>query len=121
MTQTESLAASVAYCGLVCGACPAVGQCPGCRAGGGDVGCEVRACAQERQLVGCWECADFPCTRGGMGSADWRGLNIAGIQSVRAHGTEAMSARVAERSGHPAEWASYKGLSAEEIIRQWWE
>ena len=35
--------------------------CPGCRAGGGYPGCQVRLCAREREVALCSECADFPC------------------------------------------------------------
>lgn len=35
--------------------------CPGCRAGGGDPGCKIRICAQERGLDLCSRCTDFPC------------------------------------------------------------
>ena len=37
--------------------------CPGCRAGGGNPGCAIRACAQERGVTVCPLCADFPCQR----------------------------------------------------------
>jgi len=37
--------------------------CPGCRGGGGNPGCAVRACASERGIVTCPLCADFPCAR----------------------------------------------------------
>ena len=37
--------------------------CPGCRAGGGYPGCAIRACAQERGMPACPQCADFPCQR----------------------------------------------------------
>lgn len=30
-----------------------------CRAGGGSPDCQVRKCAQEKGLTGCWECAGF--------------------------------------------------------------
>ena len=35
--------------------------CPGCRAGGGYPGCQIRVCAKERGLELCSQCADFPC------------------------------------------------------------
>lgn len=121
MAETGALAASVAYCGLVCDVCPGLGACPGCHAGGGDVDCAVRNCAQERKLAGCWECGDFPCTRGGMGSADWRGLCVACIQSVRERGAEALAERMEARAGRPADWARYKGVAVEDIITEWWD
>ena len=37
--------------------------CPGCRAGGGNPGCAVRACARERGLTVCALCAEYPCQR----------------------------------------------------------
>ena len=35
--------------------------CPGCRADGGFPGGQIRACARERGLDVCSQCADFPC------------------------------------------------------------
>ncbi len=37
--------------------------CPGCRAGGGNPGCAIRACVQERGVTACPLCADYPCQR----------------------------------------------------------
>jgi hypothetical protein len=37
------------------------GGCPGCRAGGGDPGFQIRICAREREMELCNECTDFPC------------------------------------------------------------
>jgi hypothetical protein len=119
MTQ-DDLAPTVAYCGLVCGLCPAYGQCAGCRHDGGDKGCAIRECAQTRGLAGCWECAEFPCRQAGMGSEDWRGFMIASIQSVRAHGLAETAERVAERGGRPGDFGLYRGVAAEEILRGWW-
>ena len=80
--------ASVAPCGLVCALCPGAapdkGGCPGCRHGGGDADCPLRKCAIERELVGCWECADFPCEKGMFGNPEWRGLGIASIECIKA-------------------------------------
>jgi len=36
-------------------------DCAGCREGGGDPNCKLRACVKERGLDGCWECVDLPC------------------------------------------------------------
>lgn len=35
--------------------------CPGCRAGGGYPGCQIRVCARERGIELCARCVDFPC------------------------------------------------------------
>jgi hypothetical protein len=40
--------------------CLAILRCPkGCRGGGGNPSCKIRRCSQKKELVGCWECADF--------------------------------------------------------------
>lgn len=43
-------------------------ECPGCRRGAtvlwGDPGCDVRDCARERGLIGCWDCpGEAGCSR----------------------------------------------------------
>ena len=79
----------LAYCGIYCGACSSrlafdnqdqvyapgvsaeqhsstdapVRLCPGCRRGDTSGRCAIRECAQERALVHCGACADFPCSR----------------------------------------------------------
>jgi hypothetical protein len=37
--------------------------CCGCRAGGGNPGCAIRACARERSVVACPLCPEYPCKR----------------------------------------------------------
>ncbi|MGC9317226.1 MAG: DUF3795 domain-containing protein [Armatimonadota bacterium] len=37
--------------------------CPGCRGGCGLPGCEIRACAREREVEVCPMCEDYPCAR----------------------------------------------------------
>lgn len=37
--------------------------CPGCRGGCRFPGCEMRACAREREVEVCPLCADWPCAR----------------------------------------------------------
>ena len=31
----------------------------GCRGGGGSPFCKIRKCCQKKELIGCWDCADF--------------------------------------------------------------
>lgn len=38
-------------------------SCIGCRAGGGDPECAIRACAVERGFEGCWACPDDGCEK----------------------------------------------------------
>ena len=38
-------------------------DCPACRGGGGPPMCEIRLCAQQNGLAGCWECDRDPCDK----------------------------------------------------------
>ena len=53
----------IAYCGLACCLCEHDATCVGCQEGGcREHGwCKNYNCCKERNLNGCWECADFPC------------------------------------------------------------
>jgi hypothetical protein len=98
-TAQPSDAPEVAYCGLVCGpvCCHALEGCVGCGAGGGAEGCEKRECCRERQIEGCWQCADFPCGKGFYGDEAWRGLNVGCVQMVKEMGRERFGRFVLER------------------------
>ncbi len=58
------------YCGLACCLCKRE-DCSGCVAGD----CEKREwcknfnCCREKDLKGCWECEEFPCTEGMLDKA----------------------------------------------------
>jgi hypothetical protein len=63
------------------------GGCPGCRAGGGPLHCQIRACVKGRGLELCSQCADFPCSRiEALGAiyptliADNRRLQLVGLE-----------------------------------------
>ena len=114
-SDTES-ASNVAFCGYVCSACPGAKQgCPGCRAGGGDEGCPSRACAQARQLAGCWQCSEFPCARNPFGSEEWRGLSTGMVECARVLGPAELARRVAERMGGTIDFDHYRGRSVAEV------
>ena len=75
------------FCGLYCGACdvlqaskrgtvealaqawgmePAALRCQGCKSPVNAVycvNCDIKACAEERQLDSCFQCDDYPCAR----------------------------------------------------------
>lgn len=34
-------------------------NCTGCRDGGGSPNCEIRACCNDKDIKGCWECEEF--------------------------------------------------------------
>ncbi len=56
------MADKIGVCGIVCSKCPifVLGECPGCRPN--DV-CPLPACSQEKKVVLCFECPDFPCQK----------------------------------------------------------
>lgn len=53
----------VARCGLACCLCSENAHCAGCKRDGckGADSCAIRRCVLERNLPGCWGCAEFPC------------------------------------------------------------
>jgi hypothetical protein len=57
------------------------GQCPGCKKGGGNPECAIRACAKTKEYTTCAECSDFPCERLKIihDSYDMAGENIEAI------------------------------------------
>lgn len=55
-------------------------ECKGCRSGGGNHSCQIRACAQDKEAFFCGECDDFPCEKIGR----YRET----IQEIRRMGTE---------------------------------
>ena len=114
----KRVVASVAPCGLVCALCPGAapdkGGCPGCRRGGGDADCPLRQCSAERELVGCWECAEFPCDKGMFGSEEWRGLGIASVECIKEHGLEGYVAILAARFGGVVAFEPFQSKSPQE-------
>jgi hypothetical protein len=54
----------IAFCGLACAVCSKGNDCVGCR----DEGCKDREwcknlqCCKAKNINGCWECEEFPCT-----------------------------------------------------------
>lgn len=65
---TQEVAASIAYCGLVCTYCHLADSCGGCKSQTNccgrhlaEGGCFQYNCCVEKGLNGCWECDGFPC------------------------------------------------------------
>jgi hypothetical protein len=54
----------IAYCGLACAVCSENTQCTGCRNDGciEKEWCFNLKCCRSKQLNGCWECENFPCS-----------------------------------------------------------
>jgi len=66
--------------------CLADQPCPGCHAGGGNPDCAIRSCAQERGVIACPLCVDYPCKRLDalegypLHAADGRRMQVIGIE-----------------------------------------
>ena len=114
----SNIVQSVAPCGLVCALCPGAapdkGGCPGCRHGGGDADCPLRECYAARELVGCWECAEFPCEKGMFGNPEWRGLGIASIECIVEHGLQGYVSILTNRFGDVVEFEPFKNKDPQE-------
>lgn len=61
---------SIAYCGLICEFCHQADECNGCKSENNicgkylsEAGCFQRSCCIEQNIVGCWECDNFPCNK----------------------------------------------------------
>jgi hypothetical protein len=116
--STRGLVDSAGYCGMLCAICSRSDDgCPGCRAGGGNVHCVQRQCCKEHRLEGCWQCERFPCDKGYLESAEWRGLCIACVQGIKVNGVEAFTARAESRLGSMVNYEDFCFKDAREIAR----
>jgi len=116
-TAKASDAPELAYCGLICGpVCNhALEGCVGCNAGGGAEACAKRECCLERKIEGCWECAEFPCSKGLYGDEAWRGLNLGCVQMVKKMGKTEFSKLVLERLGKGFDYGYLRYQTPEHI------
>lgn len=89
------------------GALQADGGCPGCRAGGGYPGCQIRACARERGMALCGQCADFPCDHVEALAARYPTL-LADNARLQAVGLEQWLEAQAERAARGVVYADFR-------------
>ncbi len=119
--DVAELTETVAYCGLVCGACSksVEGRCKGCKTGGGDKNCYQRKCCTGKNLDGCWQCEEFPCDEGYFADANkrWRGLCIGSVQCARNYGVEGYVERLVSRLGRNVDHLEYQYKDPEEMRR----
>ena len=115
----KQLRETVAYCGLICGVCPGVGQCD-CRTAPKpeEAGCYQRNCCIKKEIDGCWECNEFPCSNGYFGEqhGGWRGLCVASVQCVRDNGPEALVNLVVQRHGLRMDHSLYMDRTPDEVL-----
>ena len=89
----QALVDSIAYCGLVCGMCHLKTECDFCKntaslCARSEV-CYQRNCCIQRELGGCWECAEFPCGKDMQSTT--HDLRIrAFVAFIKAEGSEAL-------------------------------
>ena len=59
----------------------------GCRNGGGDPWCKVRACCRKKSIMGCWECRDFEtCSKPDFLKPIHGDATIRNVKKIRKHG-----------------------------------
>ena len=112
----QRLAETVGYCGLLCGVCShSFKGCKGCRDGGGSPECFQRTCCTDRQIEGCWQCADFPCDKGFFADDAWKGLCLGCVQCIKDKGIEAFAELAAECFGKVVDYGDYRHRDPEQI------
>lgn len=118
----QELAASIAYCGLVCGMCHLRFECDGCKNSAklcdrSEI-CYQRICCLQRGLQGCWECPEFPCGRDMHGPP--HDLRIkAFVTFIRHEGAEMLADCLLKNQAagiHYGHNRDYDGLPSEEDV-----
>lgn len=103
-------------CGIVCRTCLHMKNgCKGCLDGGGTESCHIRDCTTAKNLTGCWECDEFPCTHMQQIDDAWRGLNIGLIQSIQTHGPANYAQLALQNIGEFREYGDLRFKTPEEI------
>jgi hypothetical protein len=127
MGDEESIAASAAYCGLVCRLCFRAAECDGCRAAQSrcerdlsDSGCPNKECCRARGLAGCWECPELDgCSKGMYESGASPKVRAFAI-CIRDDGASALVSRAlanARRGWSVEKGGPYDGKSVPEVLR----
>lgn len=70
--KPDTLAHSVAFCGLICKLCFLASKCDGCKTANNrcdrncsDAGCHQKSCCEKSGFTGCWECPSLDsCVEG---------------------------------------------------------
>jgi hypothetical protein len=118
----QALVNSIAYCGLVCGRCHLRAECGFCKnkaslCARSEV-CYQRNCCIQRDLQGCWECAEFPCGEDMHGNS--HDLRIrAFVAFIKAEGAEALVDCLLRNEAHGIHYGhgrDYDGKSSEEEV-----
>ena len=99
--EPDSLASSVAYCGLVCRLCFLAARCDGCKTTNNrcdrdcsDVGCFQKNCCVKKGFSGCWECdALESCVEGIYAQGDRSKVKAFAI-AIREDGMEGFTGNV---------------------------
>ena len=86
-------------------------SCPTCLGGGGNPACEIRICAKEKGLVGCWACGETAnCDK--LGAETWAVRNCKRIREV------GLDAWLVEQAAKVQEGFSYDDWATPEGERQ---
>lgn len=125
--DSDSVARSIAYCGLLCRLCFLAERCDGCRTASSqcerncsDEGCFQKQCCEARGYAGCWACGELThCTEG-----IYREGSLSKVRAfalcIQEDGLEGFVAHVLrnQRAGLRVEkGGDYDGLPAETVLR----
>lgn len=99
--EPDSLAQSVAYCGLICKLCFLAARCDGCKSVNNrcdqncsDEGCYQKGCCAQKGFTGCWECAELnSCVAGIYAQGDRSKVKAFAI-AIREDGMERFTRNV---------------------------
>ena len=113
----QELAGTVAYCGMICGACRNTQNgCVGCRKGGGHEVCHHRSCCKNKVIDGCWQCETYPCDAGYFADEAFRGLCRGFIQTIKDKGIDEFVSLVRSRFGKRIELGELRFKTEQEIL-----
>ena len=121
----KDIAQNMGYCGLICGLCHGADKCGGCKSNNNccgrhlsENGCFQFNCCVEKNINGCWECAEGPCDKD-MFSEHHDIRNRTFVKVAKNEGIEKLVAFVLEnqKNGIMYGWnKDYDNLENEEAV-----
>lgn len=121
----KDIAQNMGYCGLICGLCHGADKCGGCKSDNNccgrhlsENGCFQFNCCVEKNINGCWECAEGPCDKD-MFSEHHDIRNRTFVKVAKNEGIEKLAAYVLEnqKNGIMYGWnKDYDNLENEEAV-----
>jgi hypothetical protein len=125
--EEKTVAASVAYCGLMRALCFRAAECDGCKSARSrcerdlsDEGCPNKECCLARGLSGCWECPELDLCAKGMYGPGMSPKVKAFATFIRDEGAAALASRAlanTARGWSVEKGGPYDGQPLPEVLR----